>query len=316
VEEDAKPVELVALGHILCESIVFADGRRTGPVLGSPAAYSSAVAARLGVRAGIVTKLGPDAPPNLTQPLKEAGVDLSGIDHDSPVTTTNELIYAADGTKELKYLKQAQPITAGDIPDSYSQAPVFYVCTLDYDVPLETVSQITRFGKLRAVDLGGYGGAHVRRDTAKQKGLSSAALQRLISSFDIVKASDEDACLIFRGEGRLSDEEHACRLLQSGAKIGILTRGSKGSLVFTEAKKYILPALPGKVLDVTGGGDSYMAGFLVEFMRTGDPWQSGLFAAAVALCVIEKAGGVRAARMPTRAEASRRIPPGITPETL
>ena len=316
MQSDGTSVELVTIGHTLCETIVFADGRRAGPVLGSPAAYSSAVAARLGVRSGIVTKVGSDAPANLTQPLRDAGVDLSGIDDRSPVTTTNELVYAADGTKELKYLKQAEPISAGDILNRYSQASAFYVCPLDYEVPLETVSQIARLRKLMAVDLGGYGGAHARRDTAEQKKMSSAALHELISSFHIVKASDEEARLIFGGERRLSDEESAWRLLQAGANIGIITRGPKGSLVFTKDKKYVLPALPGSVIDVTGGGDCYMAGFLVEFMRTGDPWQSGLFAAAVALCVIERAGGVRADRMPTRADASKRIPPAIRPQFL
>ena len=207
------------------------------------------------MRSGIVTKVGSDAPANLTQPLRDAGVDLSGIDDRSPVTTTNELVYAADGTKELKYLKQAEPISAGDILNRYSQASAFYVCPLDYEVPLETVSQIARLRKLMAVDLGGYGGAHARRDTAEQKKMSSAALHELISSFHIVKASDEDAHLIFGGERRLSDEESAWRLLQAGAKIGIITRGPKGSLVFTNEKKYVLPALPGSVIDVTGGGD-------------------------------------------------------------
>jgi hypothetical protein len=61
-------------------------------------------------------------------------------------------VYAADGTKELKYLKQAEPISAGDILNRYSQASA-YVCPLDYEVPLQTVSQIARL-QLMAVDLG------------------------------------------------------------------------------------------------------------------------------------------------------------------
>jgi hypothetical protein len=66
---------VVTIGHTLCETIVFADGRRAGPVLGSPAAYASAGAARLGVRTGIVTKVGPDAPP--TNPAAKVRVSTS-----------------------------------------------------------------------------------------------------------------------------------------------------------------------------------------------------------------------------------------------
>jgi sugar/nucleoside kinase (ribokinase family) len=310
------PVELVTIGHILSETIVFADGRVAGPVLGSPAAYSSTVTARLGIPTGIVTKVGSDAPPRLLQPLKDAGVDLSGVDYDGEITTTNQLVYASDGTKELKYLKQAPAITAQDLLKPYSEALAFYICPLDYEVFPEAVSQIATQEKLMAVDLGGYGGAHVRRDTAEQKRLSPKALADLIRLFTVVKASDEDARLIFAQEGSLSDGEYACRLLNAGAKIAIITRGARGSLVFTKKHKYLVPALSGTVIDVTGGGDCYMAGFLAEFMRTGDPWASGLFASAVAVCVIEKGGGVRADRMPTEAEARKRIPAGIEPRPL
>jgi 2-dehydro-3-deoxygluconokinase len=299
--------DLVTVGHVLCETIVFADGRRAGPVLGSPAAYSGMVAARLGIRTGIVTKVGPDAPPGLLQPLKDAGVDLRGIDFGSTVTTTNELLYAADGTKELKYLKQAGPIRPGDIPEDFCRSAAFHICPLDYEVPLETVLQVRQWGGVMSVDLGGYGGAHVCRATAGQKKLSPADLRTLIACFDVVKASDEDARLIFAGDN-LSEEETAQRFVDWGARIGVVTRGARGSLVYTKEERYSLPPIAGQVIDVTGGGDSYVAGFLAEFLRTYDPWLSGVFASAVALCVIEKTGGVSAHRMPTEKEARARIP--------
>ncbi len=58
-------VNVVAIGHVLNETIVFADGRRKGPVLGSPAAYSSTATARLGVPTGVVTKVGRDVSADL-----------------------------------------------------------------------------------------------------------------------------------------------------------------------------------------------------------------------------------------------------------
>jgi len=308
-------LDLVTVGHVLCETIVFADGRRAGPVLGSPAAYSGTVAARLGLRTGIVTKVGPDAPPGLLQPLRDAGVDLSGIDFESPITTTNQLIYAADGTKELKYLKKAGSIAPHDIPDELRRAAAFHICPLDYEVPLETVMYIRSLGGVMSVDMGGYGGAHICRATAAQKKFSPGDLMNLVRCFDIVKASDEDARLIF-AEDRLSEEETAQRFVDWGASIGIVTRGDRGSLVFTEDEKYCVPAIPGHVIDVTGGGDSYTAGFLAEFLRTHDPWLSGVFASAVALCVIEKTGGVSAHRMPSEKEARARIPSGMKPQRV
>jgi fructokinase len=307
------PADLVSIGHILCETLVFSDGRTAGPVLGGPPAYSTAVAARLGVRAGMVTKFGPDAPAALLQPLRDAGVDLAGVDFASPITTTNQLVYAADGTKELKYLKQADAITYQDVYGKYPDASAYHVCTLDYEVSIDTIAQLARLGKLMSVDLGGYGGAHICRQTAAQKKFSPVDLKKLMGLFDIVKASDEDVKIIFAGSG-LSEEAIAESFLEAGAKVGIITRGEKGSLVFTRDVKCVIPALPGNVQDVTGGGDSYMAGFLVEWLRTHDPVKAGIFGAAVALCVIEKTGGVRAERMPTEAEARKRIPADFKPE--
>ena len=308
-------VRLVTMGHVLCETIAFSDGRREGPVLGGPTAYAGTVTARLGVPTGVVTKFGPDAPDTLLDPLRDAGVDTEGVDTKRGITTTNELVYAADGTKQLKFLKQAGPVIPADVPESYLKAAVFHAGPMDYEVPLATVQAISRLGGQISLDLGGYGGAHVRRDTYEQKKLSRSSLEELIGCAQVAKASDEDARLLFAEES-LSEEQSAQRLVDWGAEIGIITLGPRGSLVFTKDEKYAVPAIPGDPADITGGGDSYMGGFLTEFLRTGDPWQSAVFASAVALCVIERTGGVRAERMPTAEEARKRIPPDAKPRRL
>lgn len=56
--------DLVVIGHLLKEYIQFPD-RKIGPVLGSPCAYTPVAAARLGVKTGIVTKIGEDMPKDL-----------------------------------------------------------------------------------------------------------------------------------------------------------------------------------------------------------------------------------------------------------
>jgi len=285
---------------------VFADGKREPSVLGGPSAYFSVASARLGIPTGIVTKVGTDAPGHLLQPLREAGVDLAGVSFKGDATTTNELIYASDESKELRYLKHAPPIIFEDIPDAYHQAQSFYICPVNYEISVKTVSEIACLGKIMGVDLGGYGGAHVSKKRYAENKMNLVKIKELTSFFNVVKASDEDCSLLFFKES-LSEEESAQRLIDWGANIVIITMGVKGSLVFTRNKRYHVPSLSGKVVDVTGGGDSYMAGFLVEFIRTGDPLKSAVFASAVALCVIENTFGVRALRMPTLKEARKRI---------
>jgi sugar/nucleoside kinase (ribokinase family) len=67
----------------------------------------------------------------------------------------------------------------------------------------------------------------------------------------------------------------------------------------TPEKNYTIPAYHGTVMDPTGGGDTFFAGYLLAYLRTGDAEYAGRFGAATALCVIEKSGGVWVGRMPT-----------------
>ena len=70
--KDAKVdmVDIVVLGHILNEKIVFPD-REIYPVLGSPVAYSSVCMSSLGVNIGIVSKVGKNFPQKLLHVFDE-----------------------------------------------------------------------------------------------------------------------------------------------------------------------------------------------------------------------------------------------------
>ncbi|OFX13508.1 MAG: hypothetical protein A2Z18_07110 [Armatimonadetes bacterium RBG_16_58_9] len=286
--------DLVCVGHIVREMIYFPD-RTEGPVLGSPPAYCSVAAARQGTRTGVVTKIGPDMPDALLAPFSEAGVDTAGILM-TQRTTASELIYDPSGNKQIRYPAKAEPIRAGDIPKGWRGCGLIYVCTMDNDVMPEDVSDVVAMGKLSAVDLGGYGGVHMSKSNRD----SHPSLERLAcevsTHFDIVKASDEDAIAIF---GEDTPDTSAARLLDCGPDVVVITAGSKGALVYTKQGKDVVPPLRCNAIDTTGGGDTFMAGFLSEYLRSGDPVRSAEWGSATAACVIEKTGGVLADRMPT-----------------
>jgi len=86
-----KEFDLIVVGHLLKEKIAFSDGRKMGPVLGSPAAYTSIASAKLGLKVGLVTNIGKDMPEELLKVFKESGVDTEGI-RIGDNTTTNLLI--------------------------------------------------------------------------------------------------------------------------------------------------------------------------------------------------------------------------------
>lgn len=294
--------DLVCVGHIVCEMIHFPD-RVEGPFLGSPPAYCSVAAARQGTATGLVTRIGPDMPESLLCPFAEAGVDTAGL-HRSGRTTRTELHYDAQGSKEIRYPAKADPIRPDDIPQSYRGCEIIYVCTMDNDVQPQDLAGVVSLGQTSAVDLGGYGGVHASKAHRDAMDSPEDLARRVSEHFEIVKASDEDAKAIF---GWDDADASAAELLACGPEVVLITAGANGVFVVTKKDRWHVPALAGAVLDTTGGGDTFMAGFLCEYLRTGDPLKSARWGAATALCVIEQSGGVRVERMPTYGQIQERI---------
>lgn len=57
--------------------------------------------------------------------------------------------------------------------------------------------------------------------------------------------------------------------VQDGARIAVVTRGAAGSVLYDGQKMLTVPAVATDVVDTTGAGDSYIAGFINEFVRGG-----------------------------------------------
>jgi sugar/nucleoside kinase (ribokinase family) len=80
-------------------------------------------------------------------------------------------------------------------------------------------------------------------------------------------------------------------LLKNGAKNIIITQGAKGSIVCIKSKNYKIKPFPAQRLaDVTGAGDSYIAGFVRALELFDDPLKQGEFAAMIATMSVEDEG--------------------------
>ena len=293
---------LVAVGWLVKETIRYPNGAVSKPVLGGCSTYSSIVASKLGTKAGIVTKRGGDVDEKFLDPFFQIKVDTRGVKIEGPHTTTIQLVYDASGEKELIYLKKAPKILFQDIPREYHNVPMLYVCPIDYDVPVETVRAIYEAGITIAVDLGGYGGVHCEKNFS----IDLDIVKEIISYSHIAKASDEDCRRLFR-INKGEEEKMAELLLGWGTTVSIITCGDRGAIALTKEEVFKVPAFPGKVVDTTGGGDCFVAGFLVEYLRTRDVRKSLMFASATAILVIGRTGGVTVSRMPTSNEVYQKI---------
>jgi sugar/nucleoside kinase (ribokinase family) len=291
-----RAFELIVVGHIMKEIIEFPD-KKIGPVLGSPAAYSSVAASVLGTITGIVSVIGKDMPKVLFSPLIDAGVDVSGLNVRHCNTRTTILTYDSIGDKKVIYEAVAPNILFEDIPKQYLDSSAFFVCPMDFEVPLDTVMMLKeKTEALLMTDLGGYGGTVSTFHPAFEHSGHGKLVKDIVAYFDIVKASSEDCRYLFPGS--ISDQDALETLLRWGAKIAIITLGKDGSIISDGNHTCQIPSLKTNVVDTTGAGDVYCAAFISEFLRTKDIYVSGLHASAAASVLIEKTGGVVISRMP------------------
>jgi sugar/nucleoside kinase (ribokinase family) len=295
--------DVVLAGHILNEKVVFPD-RVLYPVLGSPVAYCSVCLACLGATVGIVTKIGEDFPPQLMSVFRDVGVNTAGV-RVGGVSTRNELLYGMDGRKTLRFLSRAPSIGFADFPEQFLRAKIIYLCPMDHEVSFEEIRRLSRTGGTMMVDLGGFGGATSAEHPVVKDG---EELRSLCSYFHIVKGSIEDLGHIL-GAAPGDEEAVADRILGFGARVVVITLGARGAFVRTKGGGARLPPYivqQADVVDQTGAGDCFSAGFLFEYGRSQDAFSAALYGNAVTSFVIERTGGVLAARMPGRAEADRR----------
>ena len=295
-------MDLVSLGNFLKETIIREDGSRQY-VLGGPSAYTTVCAAHLGAHAGIVSRIGSEMTSDHLEPFADAGVDQRGLDRDTPSTTTNELGYDDEGRKRiLRYEHIAAAINPDGIPDDYYDSRVFYVCGSNRDVELPLVKRLRKQAGLMAVDLTGLGGTgrSLQQNSWYQE--DPDAFRNYLSYFDLVKASVDD-CELITGQGPDSILPLIGEVLGSGPSIVLLTRGAGGTEVHTEdgIEKIPAHAAAANVIDTTGAGDCYTAGFFFRYCQSSDHNLSASvrFGSAVAHHVIQRTGGVTLDRMPS-----------------
>ena len=90
----------------------------------------------------------------------------------------------------------------------------------------------------------------------------------------------------------LKDAHEAAKLLHSwGVTEVIITLGSEGSLIYVDDTFYEIPAYaPHEVVDATGCGDAYSAGYLYQRTLGATPTEAGKFAAAMCTIKLEHNG--------------------------
>jgi sugar/nucleoside kinase (ribokinase family) len=90
----------------------------------------------------------------------------------------------------------------------------------------------------------------------------------------------------------VDDPEEAARMLAERFPVVAMTLGSEGVLVVADGAEAVrVPAPATRMVDPTGAGDAFTAGFLETWVRTGDPVASAEAGVFVAACAVTVIGG-------------------------
>ena len=111
---------------------------------------------------------------------------------------------------------------------------------------------------------------------------------RILAHTDIIKVNEHEMEVI---TGLTDPRQAALQLAEWGVKEVCVTLGSEGSIILAEGKFYDIPAYkPKEIVDATGCGDTYSAGYLWCRAQGMGYDESGRFAAAMCTLKLEHTG--------------------------
>lgn len=277
--------DICILGHITQDRVTRIDGtKKTGA--GGTAYYVPIALSSLGARSLVITKLARNEWHFLDMLLER---DIGVRATESPQTTVFENVYVGSGLRRQWIGDIAQPFTLDDVQDV--EASVFHLGPLTpRDMPLEILEYLARRSKI-SLDVQGF----VRRCVAPAE--NGKPLEEIevvdwpekrkgLSSVNILKADEHEAGVLSE-EGDLRGKEDFEKAAKKLSKLGptevIITCADKGSLVYCRGESCWFPSYrQEQPLYPTGCGDTYMAGYLFQKLKSGDFLRAGRFAAGIA----------------------------------
>ena len=275
--------DALVIGHVTRDLIAIEGaGHREQP--GGAAYYTAMVLAGLGLDVAVLTKVAADDDALVLGGLEARGVTV--VRGRAPVTTRFENIYAGpDLERRTQRLTSiAPPFAAPDLGDI--EARLFCLGPLiGADMAPGFLAAVAARGGRVALDVQGLmrevrgGAVHPRAWREKAAGLASV---------DVLKADLAEARLL---SGAAEPERAARHLADLGPGEVVITMAAEGALVLADGALHPIPALaPRAIVDPTGCGDSFLAGYLARRLGGDDAAAAGRFAAALATAKLERAG--------------------------
>lgn len=310
---------VLCLGEILFDRLADQIGKSLAEVEswtaypgGAPANVACGMK-KLGTPTGFIGCVGKDAPGNaLVQLLEEIGVDIRGVQrHETAPTRQVYVVRSQSGDRSFAGFGEYDTTEFADTHLQASQLPVDLFENADFLVlgTLELAYPETRQAIHQAIELANQNHVKIILDLNMRDVFwpeindAPALIGELLDHVDFLKLSEEEAEWLFdiTAPGAIAYRLNSVE--------GILvTAGEKGCAYCISDNEGHVPAFPVQVVDTTGAGDSFLAGFIHKLCQHGmkplaDPEVLKcllLYASAVGALTTMQSGAIAA--QPTDAE--------------
>ena len=249
---------------------------------GGSTANTMSGAAKLGVETGYIGKVGRDERGRFFEnAMRETHVKPMMLTTNTP-TGCAEAIISKDGERTFAtYLGAALELSAEDIqPEMFDGWDIFYVegYLLQNHALLDKILPMAQSKGLKiALDMASFNiveaNLEYMRDIAK-------------NYLDIIFANQDEA----RVFSELEDPEEALHYIASMCDIAVVKVGAKGSYVQHGDQVVKIEPIPAKVIDTTGAGDLWAAGFMAGLVKGETLKKCAMMGATLAANIIEVLG--------------------------
>ena len=301
VSRPAHVPDLVVLGNLIVDDLVFADGTtRTGEP-GGAVLYAALGASLWGTRVGVVSPVGDNYPEAVLDTLSAHGVDLGGLRRLGRPGLRAWLLYEPAGRRIVHHPgspthAEATPGPA-DLPSGWHRCPGFHLTPAPLHAQGDLIGALsTSRGSLVSVD--------------PHDPVTAASLEpwrHALAGVDVLFASEAELPMAgaLAGRGLIG----VVRSLTSGRlRLVALKRGNSGGIVVDLASERFAtwPPRAARVVDPTGAGDAFAGGALAALVSGGTldrALAQGVVAASFAL----EAWGAAGLLSARPADAARRL---------
>jgi len=278
---------ILALGNPVYDYIETKKIKTDGRILSGCSTNAALALSRLNRQVTLRGAVGDDFAGSFAADMARYGIEASLVL--SEESGGFSLIYYDDfGNRHLDLLGRAASIP--DVDDALLQpAEAVLIGPILREISFDLIRDIRkRFDGLFFCDPQGLlrgAGEDNRIYHEKPEGV-----EEILGLFDIVKPNELEG-KVLTGVDCRRDPFEAARIIKSwGPKIVIVTLAELGSVIYDGETFIEIPPFPVDLVDSTGAGDTYMAGFVHSYLNGETLRSCGTFASCVSSLMIEQVG--------------------------